>query len=62
MNERKYWCRGSSFNELPESDLTPHQCGYMRDLFFVIASKLRNSQMIAKSLENIPSTEFRKVN
>ena len=47
---------------VPESDLTPHQCGYMRDLFFVIASKLRNSQMIAKSLENISSTAFRKVN
>ena len=60
MNERKYWCGGSSFNELPELDLTPHQGGYMRDLFFVITSKLRNSQMIAKSLENLPSTEFCK--
>ena len=60
MNERKYWCHGSSLNELPELDLTPHQCGYMRDIFFVITSKLQNSQMIAKSPENIPSTAFCK--
>ena len=36
MNERKLWCHGSSFNELLDLDLTPHQCGDMRDLFFMI--------------------------
>ena len=35
MNERKFLCCGSSFNELLDLDLTPHQCGDSRDLFFV---------------------------
>ena len=46
MEETKFWCRGSSFKKLLDLDLNPHQCGDMRNLFFVIKPKLPNSQMI----------------
>ena len=55
MNQRKYWCHGSSFNELLDLD---YQCGDMRDFFHdnIKIAKFTND----KSLETIPYTAFHK--